>query len=168
MGDARGPRTVRTMTTTPTTTSTTSTSPSDSIGRLASCVGAAAAAPAVWAAASLSGNDVSAADADYLWTPMVTSSLVIALIGAVAALAAAASLLMAYRRGGVTRDAATIVAGTAAYAGLTYATATAPGIGANIGAGLAIFGLVPVSVVAIIAGIVTYRRARRTPHPTTI
>jgi hypothetical protein len=109
------------------------------------------------------------ATADYMVDPPDLSAAARAVIGALAALAVAAAIVVvarAVRSGALERSwlpVLGLLAGVVAYLGLTYATITAPTIGANIGGGLLLMAgvlLVPLGTVA--AAVLARRAARRT------
>ncbi len=135
---------------------------------LAAAAGVLACTPATWAVASLLPTTVEPATADYMLDPPDLSAATRAMIGVVAAAAVAAAIAVvarAVRSRALERSWLPVVgllAGLAAYLGLTYATVTAPTVGANIGGGLLLMagGLV-VPVGAVAAAILARRAARR-------
>jgi hypothetical protein len=111
---------------------------------------------------------VEPANADYMLDPPDLPAATRALIGAVAAAAVAAAIAVvarAIRRRALERawlPAVGLLAGLAAYLGLTYAAVTAPTVGANIGGGILLMAsglVVPVGAVAV--AILALRAVRR-------
>lgn len=144
---------------------------SDMAGRigvvLAAAAGVVACAPATWAVASLFPTTVETGTADYMIDPPDLSAAARAMIGAAAAAAMAAAIAVvarAVRRGALERSwlpVTGLLAGLTAYLGLTYATITAPTVGANIGGGLLLMAGGLVVPVGAVAAAILARRARR-------
>lgn len=139
---------------------------------LAITAGIVAGGPAIWAVVSLLPSEVDPATADYMVDPLDLTPATRAVIGAVAAVVVAAAVVVvarAVRRHALDRSWLPVVgllAGVAAYLGLTYAAVTAPTIGANIGGGLVLMAgglLVPLGVAA--ASVMAWRASQRPRRP---
>jgi hypothetical protein len=111
------------------------------------------------------------ADPDYLFRPLSISDgtrLVLGLAATVVAVGCGWLLHRSFKNGALPRAwrAVLIPAGAvAAYGGLTYDAATAPVIGANIGGGLMLLGVVPFVVAMVIVANAMVRRAQTAGVP---
>ncbi len=130
-------------------------------------IGALAAAPAMWWVSGAIPSGVAPDGADYLWQPVRLSTGTVTTIGITATavvVMAAVRLLRLVRAGRVGRHwlhvvgAAVVFAG---YLGLTYRVATTPVIGANIGAGVLILGVVAVAIGVVAWALIALADARR-------
>ncbi len=109
---------------------------------------------AAWIA-GLVDADRSPVDADYLWHPADISDGMRLALGLTATVLAVGIVLLVARwsgDGAISHSAVIVLialGAIAAYGGVTYAVATAPVIGANIGGGLMVIAAGPFAVVAI-------------------
>lgn len=133
-------------------------------------LGIAAVGPLTWWLAQALPDEVPADPyADYMWDPPELSGaqlLGIGLMSVVAVLSAGFVMANGMRSRTLRREWLWIVlplAGLAGYAGLTYAVATEPVIGANIGAGLLILGSVVVVPATVGASLWFVRQLRSQP-----
>lgn len=116
------------------------------------------------------GGAVPTGDADYFWQPLSLSTGARAAVGlsGVAVVACALTVLVRQVRSGHWRAGwVQVTAASAmvcAYAGMFVAVATAPVIGANIGAGVMLLAAAPVGLGAVIWAIVALVRLR-SPAP---
>ncbi len=131
--------------------------------------GIVAVAPAVWGLAELAPDSVGAdAQPDYLVRPLglSTAARTTITIGAASlAVAAALAFVRARRRQDVRSEWVGVIVPLAAVsgaAGLVYSAVTEPGIGANIGGGLAVMAGVPFAVAMVTLSAWRAVRARRT------
>lgn len=121
--------------------------------------GVVATAPGAWWVGHALNNSegaVPADQADYLWRPLSLSTATSAAVGlgALVLVGGALAVLVRQVRSGRWRTGWLQVAAASAmlcsYAGLLVAVATAPVIGANIGAGMMLLGAAPVGLGAVI------------------
>lgn len=132
--------------------------------RWIAAVGVIAAVPAAWWIAGVfAGTTDESADPDYMWQPIGLSDSAATVIGVTSTLVvitASAVIVRGLRSGSIpTRWLGVVVplALAAAYSGTTYAVATAPVVGANIGGGiLVLFGLPIVPALLVVAGATAY------------
>jgi hypothetical protein len=131
--------------------------------------GIVAVAPAMWGLAELAPNSVSAdAQPDYLVRPLglSTAARTAITIGAMSlAVAATIAFVRARRRQDVSSEWVGVIVPLAAVsgaAGLVYSAVTEPGIGANIGGGLAVMAGIPFAVAMVSLAAWRAVRARRT------
>lgn len=136
--------------------------------------GVVATAPVAWWLGDLLnriGGSVSADEADYVWRPLSLSAAGGAAIGlgALAIVACALAVLLRRVRSGHWQAGwLQVVAAPAmvcSYAGMLVAVATAPVIGANIGAGVMLLGAAPVGLGAAVWLVVALVRLRSTARP---
>ena len=110
------------------------------------------------------GADTSIVDPDYLLEPLMQGKgawLVLGLVGTALTVVGALLGRRLFATGRVSRSTVIVAvasAAVAAYAGLTYGTATSPTIGANIGAGILLLGFVPFVVVVAVLLVALLRR----------
>jgi hypothetical protein len=133
-------------------------------------LGVVAVGPLTWWLARALPDEVPADQyADYMWDPpelSVAQLLGIGLVSVVAVLSAGFVMADGIRSRTLRREWLWIVlplAGLAGYAGLTYAVATAPVTGANIGAGLLVLGGVVVVPAMVGASLWFVRQLRSQP-----
>ena len=135
--------------------------------------GAMAAGPAVWWIGDrLNTIGEQTSDPDYLIEPLQiysmttdivgVSSIILALLGAVTLYA----MVRAGRWPLAAAGLATTAAAATSYAGVTYSVATAPVIGANIGAGLLIIAAAPVGGCLLVGAGFSIVRIHRGRHRT--
>jgi hypothetical protein len=134
-------------------------------------LGIVAVGPLTWWLAQALPDTVAADQyADYMWDPPQLSwaqILGIGLISAVGVLAAGFAMADGIRSRTLRREWLWIVlplAGLAGYVGLTYAIATEPVIGANIGGGLLVLGGVAVVPAMVGASLWFVRQLRSQPR----
>ncbi len=130
-------------------------------------LGALAFAPATWWVSGVFPGGVAPDVADYLWQPVRLSTTAVTMLGITATaviVLAAVRLRLLVRVGRVGRHwlhVAGAAAAFAAYLGLTYRVATTPVIGANIGGGALILGIVPAGLGALAWTAVALSNGRR-------
>lgn len=129
--------------------------------------GAIALAPAVWWVAGAVPSGVDPDRADYLMQPPQLGTVAVAAIGIGATalvLVATPMLWRAVHTGRARRHWLQIVGAVALFAGylgLTYRFVTTPVIGANIGGGLMILGILPIAVGLATWIFIAFRDMRR-------
>ena len=101
---------------------------------------------------------------DYAYRPIAVPSSVLIGVG-VASTVALGVVLFGLRRSRTALAALACFAVAGVLLGLTYRIVTAGVIGANIGAGLALLGLVPLAAVLAVLGLVRALTSSPEPHP---
>ena len=123
-----------------------------------------AAAPAAWWVTGLIPESVDPQGADYYLEPLSLAPGVEVAIGVVATLVTLAGMAALWQRVSTRQWSARWVGvlgptfAIAAYVGAGYRVFTAPTIGANIGAGLVVFGAVPLLLAAVVCVVLSARR----------
>lgn len=122
---------------------------------------------AAWWLTTLLPSSVDPADADYALAPLPLpgwAEAILGLVGLALVVVIGRALVRAVRAGtlsGARAAAAVLLVPVAGMAGIWWAIATAPVIGANIGVGLSLFAFVPLSLILVIVAVVVLVTAKR-------
>ena len=121
----------------------------------------------IWLVGDLSYTGPVDGGLDYAYRPLPLASPVVTGSGVASTVALGVVVLwLRRRRTAIAALACLAVAGV--LVGLTYRIVTAGVIGANIGAGLALFGLVPLAAVFALFGLVRALTSAPVPHPSIV